>query len=127
MFGRVRDNGMVAGFHSCGDNTVIMRDFVDIGLQIFHPLQPEGMDISQIKQEFGKDLTFRGGIGMQTVVTRGAPEEVTRYVLDSARILSESGGYILEPCKPLPPETPIENALAFVEAMYKARNYDFQA
>ena len=127
LFGKVRDKGLVAGFHSCGDNTEIMRDYLDIGLQIFHPLQPECMDIAQIKREFGKDLTFRGGIGMQTVVVQGTPEEIARYVLDSARILSENGGYILEPCKPLPPETPLENAIAFIEAMYRARRYEFQA
>jgi len=126
LFGKVRDKGMVAGFHSCGDNTVIMRDYVDIGLQVFHPFQPECMDITHIKREFGKDLAFRGGIGMQGVVPQGTPEEVTRYVLDSARILSENGGYILEPCKPLPPETPLENVLAFIEAMYQARRYEFQ-
>ena len=102
-----------------------MGDYVDIGLQVFHPLQPECMDIKAIKNQFGRDLTFRGGIGTQGAAVHGTPEDARHAVLDAARILSLDGGYLLEPCKPLPPETPVENALAFIEAMEKARRYQF--
>jgi len=126
LYQRVHTAGLVVGAHSCGDNTAIMRDYVEIGLQVFHPLQPECMDIAAIKREYGRDLTFRGGIGVQGGVVHGTPDQVRREVLSAAEILSAGGGYLLEPCKPLPPETPIENAVAFVEAMKQARNYNFE-
>ena len=126
LYRRVHAAGLVVGAHSCGDNTAIMRDYIEIGLQVFHPLQPECMDITTIKREYGRDLTFRGGIGVQGSVVHGTPDQVRREVLTAAKILSAAGGYLLEPCKPLPPETPIENAVAFVEAMKQARNYNFE-
>ena len=125
LYDRVRRAGLIVGAHSCGDNTAIMGDYIDIGLQVFHPLQPECMDIKQIKKNYGKDLTFRGGIGVQGSVVHGRPAEVRHDVLEAARILAEGGGYLLEPCKPLPPETPIDNVHAFIDAMADARSYRF--
>jgi uroporphyrinogen decarboxylase len=121
LYARVRDAGLVVGAHSCGDNTAIMGDYVDIGLQVFHPLQSECMDIGQIKREFGRDLTFRGGMGVQGPVVYGTPDEVWDFVHTSVRTLAAGGGYLMEPCKPLPPETPLANAIAFLEAMHSAR------
>lgn len=121
LYSTVRDAGLVAGAHSCGDNTEIMGDYVDIGLQVFHPLQPECMDIREIKREYGRDLTFRGGIGTQGAVVRSTPEQVRAYVVDSVRVLAEGGGYLMEPGKPLPSEMTTENAIAFIEAMCEAR------
>jgi hypothetical protein len=36
-----------------------------------------------------------------------------------------NGGYLMEPCKPLPSEIPVENAMAFIQALKKARNFIF--
>jgi len=125
LYRRVRDAGLVAGAHSCGDNTEIMGDFVDIGLQVFHPLQSECMDIRKIKREFGQDLSFRGGIGVQGALVYGAPDQVRMEVLNAAKILSAGGGYLMESCKPLPAETPLDNAVAFVTALKDAVSYNF--
>ena len=125
LYERVRAAGMVVGMHSCGDNTELMSDFVDIGLQIFHPLQPEAMDIAHIKKEFGKDLTFRGGLSTQRAIPFGTPQEARQEIRDSVRVLSQGGGYLMETAKPLRPETPIENVIAVMEEMTKLVNYDF--
>jgi len=95
LYRRVHAAGLVVGAHSCGDNTAIMRDYIEIGLQVFHPLQPECMDITTIKREYGRDLTFRGGIGVQGSVVHGTPDQVRREVLTAAKILSAAGGYLL--------------------------------
>lgn len=125
LYGRVREAGLVVGAHSCGDNTAILGDYIDIGLQIFHPLQPECMDIAAVKREFGKHLTFRGGIGTQGAAVHGSPEDARRAVMHATRILSENGGYLLEPCKPLPCEAPLDTAIAFIQALRDARDYHF--
>lgn len=117
MYERVRKAGLVVGHHSCGDNTELMRDFIDMGLQVFHPLQAEAMDIRLIKSEYGSDLTFRGGIGTQGALVFGAPWEAMREIRESVRILAEGGGYLLETCKPLPEGTPLENAMATIETL----------
>ena len=125
LYERVRRAGKVVGAHSCGDNTPIMRDFIEMGLQVFHPLQPEAMDIVAIKREYGKDLTFRGGIGVQGRLVHGKPRDAAAEVVEATRILSQGGGDLIEPCKPLPSETPIQNAIAAMEAMDRASNHQF--
>lgn len=125
MYAKVRLAGKIAGHHSCGDNTEIMGDFIDIGLQVFHPLQPEAMNIRRIKKEFGKDLTFRGGIGTQGAIVFGSPDQARAEVRQAVKILSANGGYFLETTKPLPPETPVENAWAVIEEMARVINYQF--
>lgn len=119
LYEKVRGAGKIVGHHSCGDNTEIMGDFIDIGLQVFHPLQPEAMNIEFIKKEFGRDLTFRGGIGTQGAIVFGTPEDAANEVRQAVEILSSGGGYLLETCKPLPKDTPIENAIAIIEEMAK--------
>ncbi len=125
LYEKVRLAGKVVGQHSCGDNTELMSDYVDIGLQIFHPLQPEAMDIVKMKNEYGKDLTFRGGISTQRAIPFGTPQEAREEVRNAVRILSRNGGYLLETAKPLRQETPVENVIAVMDEMCKAVEYNF--
>lgn len=125
MYGRVAAHGLVVGAHSDGDNLPIIPDLIEIGLQVFHPVQPECMDLRTLKREFGKDLTFRGGIGVQRSISTGTADQVKAEVFESARALGSAGGYLMESCKPLPPETPVANVLAFLDAIRAAREYRF--
>lgn len=122
LYEKVRNADKIVGHHSCGNNTAIMGDFIDIGLQVFHPLQPEAMDIKEIKKEFGKDLTFRGGIGTQGDLVFGPPEKAVAEVRHAVEILAEDGGYLLETAKPLPEETPVKNAIAIIEEINRLVN-----
>ena len=125
MYEKVRQAGKVIMHHSCGDNTEIMGDFVDIGLEVFHPLQPEAMDIRGIKREFGRDLAFRGGIGTQRGMVFGSPEAAREEIRSAVEILSVDGGFLLEPSKPLPEDAPMDNVIAVIEEMCRAMHYDF--
>ena len=40
-------------------------------------------------------------------------------------ILAEGGGYFLETAKPIPEETPVENAIAAIEELVRAMHYEF--
>jgi uroporphyrinogen decarboxylase len=114
IYGAARDAGMVVAIHSCGNITDILPDLIDIGVQVVHPLQPEAMDTERCRKEFGKDLCFWGGLGSQSTLPLGSPEDVRR----EARQRLESfagGGYILAPAGAAPAETPAENIAAIVE------------
>jgi uroporphyrinogen decarboxylase len=125
LYARIRVAGKVVMHHSCGDNTEIMGDLVDIGLQVFHPLQPEAMDIAKTKRDFGKHLTFRGGIGTQGDIIFGTPQQARDEVRRAVEILCRGGGYLLETAKPLPIEVPVENTVAVIEEMTRVMNYRF--
>ena len=117
MYGKARDAGKVVAIHACGDNTSIMGDLIEIGVQILNPFQPEAMDVFEMKQLYGKKITFNGGIGTQVNLPFGTPEDVRQEIRTCARMLSKGGGYIMETAKPIRPEVPTENAVAALETI----------
>ena len=114
IYGAARDAGLVVSIHSCGNITDILPDLAEIGVQVVHPLQPEAMDVERCRREYGKDLSFWGGLGSQSTLPFGAPEDVRREVRDRLRLFSD-GGYILAPAGAAPAETPVENIVAILE------------
>lgn len=117
LYGKVRDAGKVVRIHSCGDNSEIMGELIEIGVQIFNPFQPEAMDVFEMKRRYGKSICFEGGIGTQVTLPRGTPQQVREEVATCARVLGEGGGYIMTTTKPIRPEVPTENAVACLEAI----------
>jgi uroporphyrinogen decarboxylase len=47
-----REQGVHWWLHSCGNNTDIMGDLAEVGLDVFHPVQKETMDEVAIAREF---------------------------------------------------------------------------
>ncbi|NQT82233.1 hypothetical protein HQ563_04375 [bacterium] len=112
--------GLVVMHHTCGDVVEIVPDLIEIGLDILHPIQPETMDIFALKRDFGKDLTFCGGIGTQHLLPKGTPSEIRETVRKTMDVMAQGGGYVLEPGITLQDDVPIENMVAVIEA---AREY----
>jgi uroporphyrinogen decarboxylase len=102
--------------HCCGNVFDIIPDMIDIGLDVLESLQPEAMDVYEIKRRYGEDLRLWGGLGTQHTLPFETPEEVRAEIARLRRELGRGGGYILAPAKPLMPEVPTENAVAAVEA-----------
>jgi len=105
-------------YHSCGAIRPIIPDLIEIGLDILNPLQPlaKNMDAQLLKNDFGKHLSFFGGIDIQYLLPNGSVEEIKCSVREKKEILGENGGYILAPAHNIQPDTPLENILAFFEA-----------
>ena len=117
MYGKARDAGKFVGIHSCGDNTEIMDDLIEIGVNILNPFQPEANDIFEMKRLYGDRITFNGGIGTQVTLPHGTPEEVRAEIRTCASVLSKDGGYVMETTKPIMSEVPTENAVAALETV----------
>ncbi len=110
--------GKITMCHSCGSVADIIPDLIEIGLDVLESVQPEAakMNPFELKKEFGKDICFWGGIGSQSLLPFGTPDEITRTVLELKNVMGKGGGYLMAPAKPLQPETPTENAVAIFEA-----------
>jgi uroporphyrinogen decarboxylase len=102
--------------HCCGNIFDIIPEMIDIGLDVLESLQPEAMDVYEIKRRYGQHLRLWGGLGTQRLLPFGTPDEIRGEVVRLRRELGRGGGYILAPAKPLLPEVPTENAVAVVEA-----------
>ncbi len=118
MYARVHAAGRITLSHCCGSVVDIIPDLIEIGLDVLESVQPEayGMDPYALKREFGRDITFWGGLGSQSIVPFGTPAEIKAEVGRLCREMGRGGGYILAPAKWLQPETPTLNAAAVVEA-----------
>jgi uroporphyrinogen-III decarboxylase len=105
-------------YHSCGSIRPVIPDLIEIGLDILNPIQPlaKDMDAGSLKKEFGKYLSFYGGIDIQQLLPKGTPEEIKKVIREKKAIIGEQGGYILAPAHNIQPDTPLENVLAFFEA-----------
>ena len=109
-------------FHCCGYVTPLISDLIGLGIDILEAVQPEAMDIVQLKREFGKDIAFWGGIGAQSVL-QGTPEEVIRGVRQTLSVMAPGGGYIAAPCHTLTAEVSWENVIAFHHAIDRYGRY----
>jgi len=110
------DAGKAAMLHSCGAITKLVPQFIECGLDILHPIQPEAVDIFALKREFGADITFCGGISTQKTLPYGTPEDVKEEVRRVLDVMARGGGYILEPGITIQADVPPENVVALVEA-----------
>ena len=116
LFAAARKHDLVTMLHSCGDLSAIIPDLIEIGLDILHPIQPEAMDVFALKRQYGRHITFCGGISTQCTLPYGTPVDVNREVNTKAAELGKGGGYILEPGITLQADVPLANLVALVEA-----------
>ncbi|MDD4192292.1 MAG: uroporphyrinogen decarboxylase family protein [Mangrovibacterium sp.] len=102
--------------HTCGNIELLIPRFIGLGVDILDPVQPESMDPVKIKGKYGKQITLRGGISVQNVISRGTVDEVKAETRRIVEALKPGGGYILSPGHPvLQDDIPAENIVAMYE------------
>ena len=106
-------------YHSDGNIIEIIPDFIEIGVTILNPVQPECLDIEQLKLDYGDRIVFDGTIGTQSTMPFGTPDEVRRVVRSRAKHLGQDGALILSPTHLLEPEVPVKNVVAFFDEVQK--------
>jgi uroporphyrinogen decarboxylase len=124
IFQRGRELGFVMAVHSCGGITEIIPDLIAIGVQIINPLQPEAMNVLEVKRRYGKQVCLNGGISTQQTLPQGSVDDVRNEVAACIRLLGKGGGYIMGPAKPILPDVPLANAVALIEALVNQSPYE---
>jgi uroporphyrinogen decarboxylase len=113
-----RDRDLTIAYHSCGAIRPIIGDLIEMGVNVLNPIQAgcPGMDAKSLKEEFGADLTFMGGVDTQGILPNGTEDEVRRATTDLLEIMtSDGGGFIMAASHTVPPETPDENVFAMYD------------
>jgi uroporphyrinogen decarboxylase len=105
--------------HSCGSVRELIGDFIDLGVDVLNPVQvsARGMDPAELKRDFGRYISFWGGIDTHRLLPRGSPAEVSDEVRRIVEILGRSGGYVLNPVHNIQPDVPPENIVAMYDAI----------
>ena len=104
--------------HSCGSVTKAGDLLLDAGVDILNSLQPRaaGMDSTFLKDRYGENLSFHGGIDIQNVLPNGSPEDVEEEVKRRMAIYAPGGGYIVCAAHCIQDDVSPENLVA----MYRA-------
>jgi len=111
-------------YHSDGYIEPIIPDLIEIGVDVLNPIQPDVMDPTRLKEEYGDKLAFWGTVGTQTLWAWGRPKDVEEEVKLRIKTVGCKGGFILSPAYDLDlPEIPLENIVTFVEASKRFGNY----
>ncbi len=119
IYGLAKKHDRYTFHHSCGNITPIIPDMIEVGIDILNPIQPEAMDIYQIKRDFGADLTLCGGLRTQDLLPSGTPQQIRDEVRKLKSEMGAGGGYILEPGITIQADVPLENTLALFEEARK--------
>jgi uroporphyrinogen-III decarboxylase len=104
-------------FHSDGDILEVMDDLIEIEFDAVTPVQPECMDVVEIKRRYGQSLCLHGTISCQQTLPFGTPDEVKAEVRQRLDCCAQEGGLILAPSNTLQPDVPLENILALYQAV----------
>jgi uroporphyrinogen decarboxylase len=102
--------------HSCGKVEDLIEDLVVAGVEVLNPLQPECNDLQMIHTNYKDRLSFWGGIGVQSVMPHGSPDDVRLKVQETAELLGKDGGLLMAPAHILDPSIPWENIEAYIES-----------
>jgi uroporphyrinogen decarboxylase len=112
-------------YHGCGAVFDLIPDLIDLGFDILNPVQvsARGMDTKRLKEEYGQDITFWGGIDTQHVLPFGTPEEVRDEVKRRIDDLAPDGGFFLAAVHNIQALVPPENIVAMFETALEYGKY----
>jgi uroporphyrinogen decarboxylase len=117
----VIDHAHAKGFpvvaHMCGNIRPLVDDLLEMKLDALESLQPEAMDVYELRRATEGRMVLVGGMGTQSTLPFGTPDEVRDQTRRLMSGMSRGGGYIIGPAKPLMEDVPAENAAAFIETM----------
>ena len=108
-------------YHTDGAVEPLIPDLIDIGVDILDPVQPASLDLNKIKNKYGSDLSFFGGIDVQQVLPYGSRGDVKKEVKKRFRQLGNQGGLILGPSHWIQKDVPWENIYTMYESIKKCR------
>ena len=112
--------------HSDGLITSLLPEFIDLGIDVVHPLEPvPAMDLDAIKAEYGDQLAFLGSIDISHAMP-GSVADVRAEVRRRIAQLAPGGGYVLAPANHLQADVPPENVIALFEAAREYGRYPIQ-
>jgi uroporphyrinogen decarboxylase len=116
-------------FHSDGDVVPLIDDFIEIGVDILNPIQTNAgsmSDLPALKQRFGDNIVFCGGIDTDRVLPLGSVADVRQEVRRVLQTLGPGGGCMIGAVHTVMNDVPPENVLAMVDAVEEFGHYPLQ-
>ena len=120
---REHNPNMKIMLHSDGAITKLLPDILSLGVDVIHPLEPlPATDIPVVKEQFGKQVSFLGGIDISHAMP-GTREDVIAEAKRRISQLASGGGYILAPSNHLQADVSAENVVTLFETARQFGKY----
>lgn len=114
--------GIKAHLHSCGNINPFIPELIEIGVDMINPLEVKaGMDPLALKQKYGQQLAFHGGLN---AVLYNQPEALWAEMQKVIPAMKEKGGYLISSDHSVPQTVSLEDFRAFVSLAKKLGSYD---
>jgi uroporphyrinogen decarboxylase len=114
--------GMKIFKHSNGNMWPILNDHIEVGFDGYHPIQPDCMDIAQVKEQVAGQICLIGNIDCRALLCDGSEEEVETVVKETIEIAAPGGGYMLMSSNSIHAGVRPENYIAMVRAVSNKNN-----
>jgi uroporphyrinogen decarboxylase len=110
---------IVIAHHCDGAVAPILNDWIEAGLEVFNPVQPNvpGHEPEALKRQFGDRLAFWGGVDQQDLLPNGTTAQIKAEVSHLIETLGAGGGYLAAPAHIIQPDTSVENVIAFIDGV----------
>ncbi len=105
--------------HSDGNLWPILDDLIEVGFDGIHPIQPQCMDIGEVKRHLAGKACVLGNIDCMYLLPFGTEEEVAQSVEETLAKAAPGGGYIVSSSNSIHPGCRPENYVAMVSAVRK--------
>ncbi len=102
-------------YHSDGNLFKVMDDIINSGVDALHPIEPQAMDIAEVKKRYGDKLSLIGHVDVD-LLSRGIEEEIRIKVKSNIEKAGYNGGYCVGSGNSIPDYVKFENYVAMLEA-----------
>lgn len=110
--------------HTDGNHMKIFDDLLEIGFNGIHPIQPQCMDLAEVKEKYGDKICLMGNIDCIETLVKKDLKAVEEEVKSAIEIAAPGGGYILASSNTIHPGVKAANYIAMVKAAHRYGKYD---
>jgi uroporphyrinogen decarboxylase len=127
MIGKIRKENpdIVIIMHSDGAVAPLIDDFIEIGVNVYNPVQPNvyGSDPLELKERYGDRISFFGGIDQQSLLPSGDMDKIRKEIKERISILGKDRGYLIAPAHILQPDVSTETIEFMIQSVLESGFY----
>ena len=106
--------------HACGNIKEFLPKFIDLGLDVIHPIQKYTMDEKEIAENYGNDICIWAGFDVQQTIPWGSLDEIraeVRFLIDTYK--RSNGRFMLTAGNGINGDCTLDSLKALFEEMFK--------
>lgn len=107
--------------HSDGNLSELLPLWLELKQNAIHPIQPDVMDIYEVRKNMPDEVGIVGNIDMQILI-KGKPEEVEELIIDRFEKLKPTQNYLISSSNSITDNMKVENVKKMIECI---ENYGY--